>query len=143
LCAEGDDYEAIDLEVTLTGNPSSNEDCISVTLLSDDIVEPVEEFTLRLASNDTALSFTQSSSQVVVQDNTGDCKTLFAANDCHHLADVVLGFSVAAVEVEEGGEAQTVCVILFNAVTLEIPVQVMIITEESNQGNYDIACMHA
>ena len=51
-------------------------------------------------------------------------------------ADVALGFAVPTIELEEGEEPQTICVMVLNAVTLETSVEVMIAVEQSNQGKY-------
>lgn len=46
----------------------------------------------------------------------------------------MFGFTEASIFVEEGGEPQPLCVMVFNEVTLEMPVQVTITTMQTTQG---------
>ena len=55
----------------LMGDVLNDEQCFSVTLLTDSILELTEDFIIELASNDTAFNITQTSAQVMIQDNTG------------------------------------------------------------------------
>ena len=59
-------------DIVLMGIPTANEQCFNVTLLRDMLVEPIELFAVELESNDTALLVTQTSAQVVLQDNTSE-----------------------------------------------------------------------
>lgn len=54
-----------------TGNPSGNDECIEISLLSDNLIEPTETFTIELTSDDSALFIAQSSAEIMLQDNTG------------------------------------------------------------------------
>ena len=66
------DFDSIDRELEFMGMPSSNEECFSISVLADDLVEPLESFSIELSSNDSALFITQGTAQVLIVDTTGE-----------------------------------------------------------------------
>ena len=63
-----DDYTPVDSQ-PVTFNSAPSQMCISITILSDIIIEPNELFTVTLDSTDPAVQLTLSSASVTILDS--------------------------------------------------------------------------
>ena len=77
--------------LTLTG--ADGEDCTTISILDDNVVERNETFSVQLSTSNTAVDITQNSATVTVIDNDM----------------VTIGWSPLSYEVDESDASATVC----------------------------------
>ena len=73
MIAVSEDYIASSSQVTFNPDISSTRQfCSNITIISDDILEDVEEFLIFIDSSDSGVQITQLNASVFIVDNNGE-----------------------------------------------------------------------